>query len=141
MSLTNDYADPRLITSSNGHHRGLPQAPTQNPHQPSEQTREPTKDNWDTNEKEVLSLFPDICSDYLQQVAAEHQWDPQRTITHILDQQDDNLPYPTKKQSLKRKRQESEQEESRKTQKTLPPVQERLAGKDSAYVSSYTKAS
>jgi len=53
----------------------------------------------------ILLIFPDICPNYLETLAAEHEYDHEQLITHILDQIDNNRPYPRRQRStLKRKR-------------------------------------
>lgn len=54
----------------------------------------------------VLAVFPDICPDYLQSISAENEHNQERTITHILDQSENGIAYPTRQRSgQKRKRQ------------------------------------
>ncbi|KAI5922539.1 hypothetical protein F4810DRAFT_701673 [Camillea tinctor] len=61
----------------------------------------------------VLLVIPDICPTYLEEIAAAHQYEPNATITAILDQQEEGKPYPTQPRNnpLKRKRSEEDDEE------------------------------
>jgi hypothetical protein len=55
----------------------------------------------------VLSLFPDICQDYLNEIYKNTAQSSGRLIAHILDQTEKGRPYPKskdKQKSLKRKR-------------------------------------
>lgn len=54
----------------------------------------------------VITLFPDICPDYLKEKSEELAYDHQSIVGHILDQVDSGIPYP-KRAGLKRKRQSS----------------------------------
>lgn len=94
-------------------------------------------------EEAVLSCFPDICPDYLKSQAAEHEWDSERLIVHILDEQDKGKQYPKRLTLLKRKRQlqeEEEQNDEEEMRRKFEKGDPRLASKDRDYVKSYTKA-
>ncbi|EFX06015.1 ring finger protein [Grosmannia clavigera kw1407] len=54
----------------------------------------------------VLTLFPDICPDYLKEKSEELAYDHESIVGHILDQVEKGFPYP-KRAGLKRKRQSS----------------------------------
>lgn len=54
----------------------------------------------------VLSLFPDICPEYLQETSESLAYDYESVVSHILDKIDDGPSYP-RRSGLKRKRQPS----------------------------------
>jgi E3 ubiquitin-protein ligase RNF216 len=93
-------------------------------------------------EEAVLSCFPDICPDYLETQAAQHEWDSERLIVHILDEQEKGKQYPKRPSLLKRKRQlrEEEQNDEEEMRRKFEKGDPRLASKDRDYVKSYTKA-
>lgn len=66
-------------------------------------------------EETVLSCFPDICRDFLRKTAIGHEWDSQRLITHLLDEQEKGRSYPRRPTPLKRKRPEQEDESEEET--------------------------
>lgn len=51
----------------------------------------------------VLSIFPDICPEYLEDLAIQYAYDHEALISAILDQFEGGKPVP-KRVSLKRKR-------------------------------------
>ncbi|KAI1736787.1 hypothetical protein F4680DRAFT_249810 [Xylaria scruposa] len=57
---------------------------------------------------DVLVVFPDICPDYLAQLAVQHNYQPDTILSMILDTQEKTGSYPTKNHTesnpLKRKR-------------------------------------
>jgi E3 ubiquitin-protein ligase RNF216 len=95
---------------------------------------------WETA---VLNCFPDICPDFLKTHGPDHAWDPQRIITHLLDEQEKGHSYPKRPNQRKRKRptedeekgEDEEEEMRRKFEKADP----RLASKGRDYVKRYTK--
>lgn len=92
-------------------------------------------------EEAVLSCFPDICLNYVKSEAVKHDWDPQRLIIHILDEQDKGEPYPKRPRPLKRKRQqEQEKSDEEEMRKKLEKEDARLAEKGSGYVRTYARA-
>jgi E3 ubiquitin-protein ligase RNF216 len=93
-------------------------------------------------EEAVLSCFPDICPDYLETQAAQHEWDSERLIVHILDEQEKGKQYPKRPSLLKRKRQpqEEEQNDEEELRRKFEKGDPRLASKGRDYVKSYTKA-
>ncbi|KAK5987997.1 E3 ubiquitin-protein ligase-like protein [Cladobotryum mycophilum] len=56
--------------------------------------------------RNVTSVFPDICPDYLRNLASKHGFDAPTVISIIVDQEEDRKPYPrrVKNNALKRKR-------------------------------------
>jgi hypothetical protein len=60
----------------------------------------------------VLLIFPDICPNYLERVAAERNYDAEQVTTFVVDEVEQNRPYPRRPQtSVKRKREESNEPE------------------------------
>lgn len=93
-------------------------------------------------EEAVLSCFPDICPDFLKTQAADHDWDPQRLTTHLLDEQEKGKSYPKRPGLLKRKRPERDEGKEEKEDDLRNQFEEgdpRLASKDRAYVNAYTR--
>lgn len=111
-----------------------------------------TGDKWPTFWAGVVSVFPDICPEYAQQMAAENNWSPDAFISLVLDDQDKGVPYPTRAPAPKRKRDDDdddEEEEDKReaeatvredTEKFLQKREER-ARKSFDYLTAYTKAS
>jgi TRIAD3 protein (E3 ubiquitin-protein ligase RNF216) len=92
-------------------------------------------------EAAVLSCFPDICPDFLRTQAANHEWDPQRITTYLLDEQEEGRSYPKRAGLLKRKRPEKEEEKAQdEDDQQFIEGDPRLGSKDRAYVKVYTKA-
>lgn len=95
---------------------------------------------WETA---VLNCFPDICPDYLNTQGPEHACDPQRIITHLLDEQEQGRSYPKRSNSLKRKRpkdeEENEENEEEELRRRFENADPRLASKGRDYVKLYTK--
>ncbi|GKT93449.1 RING finger protein [Colletotrichum tofieldiae] len=58
----------------------------------------------------VLSVFPDICPDFLEETAVRFEYNPDQTIDDILSLTENGKPYPKRSyfKSLKRKREGSE---------------------------------
>ncbi|KAI2636077.1 hypothetical protein GGS21DRAFT_64050 [Xylaria nigripes] len=58
---------------------------------------------------DVLLIFPNICPDYLAQLALEHGYKPDAVISVILDRQEQGVGYPTQSSaaSISRKRKRS----------------------------------
>lgn len=55
-------------------------------------------------ENAVLSCFPDMCPDHLNELAAQYQWGHAQLITAVLDSLEKGISYPKRAKSLKRKR-------------------------------------
>ncbi|KAJ8123557.1 hypothetical protein O1611_g9559 [Lasiodiplodia mahajangana] len=66
------------------------------------------EDNEVSCKNNVLFLFPDICPDYLAELALQHNYESDAVISAILDKQENGENYPTKTKleprSRKRKR-------------------------------------
>ncbi|CAK7199689.1 hypothetical protein SEUCBS139899_002372 [Sporothrix eucalyptigena] len=60
---------------------------------------------------EVFGMFPDICSDYLQETCESLAYDVEAVISHILDKIDNGFKYPTRPPT------EKEMERERKRRK------------------------
>jgi TRIAD3 protein (E3 ubiquitin-protein ligase RNF216) len=91
-------------------------------------------------EEDVLSCFPDICPDHLKIQAAEHQWESQNIITRLLDDLENDKPYPKRPALLKRKRPEKiEKDEEEEMRPKFEEEDPRLAGKDQTYQNLYIK--
>ncbi|KAK4237352.1 hypothetical protein C8A03DRAFT_44770 [Achaetomium macrosporum] len=91
-------------------------------------------------EEAILSCFPDICLDYLRSEAARYEWDSERLMDHILDQQEKGFPYP-RANILKRKRPEKdEQDEHAEMRRKVEIGDPRHANKGFDYVKHYTNA-
>ncbi|KAK4098303.1 hypothetical protein N658DRAFT_432311, partial [Parathielavia hyrcaniae] len=78
-------------------------------------------------EQAVLACFPDICLEFLKSEAAKHDWDSQRLISHLLDEQEQGRQYPKQSSPLKRKRPEKDEENveeaaRRRYERAKPPV-------------------
>ncbi|KAK1755594.1 Rad4 transglutaminase-like domain-containing protein [Echria macrotheca] len=56
----------------------------------------------------VLKCFPNICPEYLLQVATRLEFDSETIITHILDEQERGVHYPVQPNPVKRKRKREE---------------------------------
>ena len=89
-----------------GQERQLQQRQEQH-HQPQQHHQPPQAMNIDADIKTactlaLLSLFPEICPDFLQKTSEHLQYDYESIASHLLDQIDDGKPYPQR--SLKRKR-------------------------------------
>ncbi|KAL8298233.1 hypothetical protein RB597_006878 [Gaeumannomyces tritici] len=64
-----------------------------------------TGDGQETCADAVISVFPDICPNYLDSITKEKDFNSEVVISHILDQLDDGKSYPRRaKANLKRKR-------------------------------------
>ncbi|KAL2018220.1 hypothetical protein VTK56DRAFT_1127 [Thermocarpiscus australiensis] len=79
--------------------------------------------------EDILGIFPDICPKYLEAAAAENEWDSQRLIDHLLDEQEKGRSYPKRPKSLKRKsdqkeddRKDDEEEELRRKFLKAEPI-------------------
>jgi TRIAD3 protein (E3 ubiquitin-protein ligase RNF216) len=93
-------------------------------------------------EEDVSNCFPDICPDYLKSQAAQHGWDAQALITHLLDDLEKGQSYPKRPNPLKRKRlpekdEKGDEEEMRQKFEDGDP---RLASKGPEYTHLYIKA-
>lgn len=55
----------------------------------------------------VLMIFPDICPDYLEQLAVQHAYDHEALISAILDLSEKGGPLP-RRATLKRKRESAD---------------------------------
>ncbi|KAK3687763.1 hypothetical protein B0T22DRAFT_379066 [Podospora appendiculata] len=90
----------------------------------------------------ALSCFPDICLDHLEKAGAEHRWNHQHFISHVLDQQEKGKPYPTHTKSLKRKREAKSEgdsaDESGELQKRFEQVN-RPQNVDAGYAKLYLR--
>lgn len=65
--------------------------------------------------REVTALFPDVCPQFLQSIAAPLQFSPQAVINHILDLIESGQTYKKREQpqkhTTKRKRDTDEQDD------------------------------
>lgn len=97
--------------------------------------------SWETA---VLNCFPDICPEFLKTQGPDHAGDPQRIITHLLDEQEKGHSYPKRSNLLKRKRPEEDEEkgenEEEEMRRKFERADPRLASKGREYVKLYTKA-
>lgn len=78
----------------------------------------------------IISMFPDICPEYLSRIAAERRYDITAVSTHIVDQAESGNSYP-KRPNLKRKRSDFEAED---------PVAEAIRKYDSPFRHDEAKA-
>lgn len=82
----------------------------------------------------VLGVFPDIDHDHLARICDEAGWDPDTVVERILNDQDQNHPYPkAPKGKLKRKREENE-DPSENAAKKWDSEDRRLKHKDGVYL-------
>lgn len=70
-------------------------------------TEEPGDDSKAECIAHTISMFPDICPDYLSRISIEHRYDIAAVSTYIVDQAESGNSYP-KRPSLKRKRSDFE---------------------------------
>lgn len=87
--------------------------------------------------KTVLAVFPDICPDYLARLAAEHEHDHERLITHILDQSDNGAAYPKRPKSARKRKRSDENDGEAKAEdesKKFDNPSRRLEQKSLTYV-------
>ncbi|OHF00534.1 ubiquitin-conjugating enzyme [Colletotrichum orchidophilum] len=84
----------------------------------------------------VLSVFPDICLQYLEETATKVNHDPNQTIDSILSSTENGAIYPkaSRKKSLKRKRGESEDDEEKANLLRLYASPNRLKEFDGPYI-------
>lgn len=87
----------------------------------------------------VLTCFPDLCHDYFLQVAPQHDWDSERLVIYLLDEQEKGNPYPKRSLSLKRKRpKEDEKDEEEENRKKFESAGPGHIGKGRDYIKVYT---
>ena len=109
------------------------------PHRhPTRKMSEPGKIEEEVKEacrEAVLSLFPDICPDFLRRICEEQSHDYERAVTHILDQSENGKSYPKRPRlSRKRKRSDDDAEESDDGAKRFDNDERRRQPKHLAYL-------
>lgn len=87
----------------------------------------------------ILACFPDICREYIAKLGDLHQWSSESAIIFVLDELENNRPYPKLMPSSKRKR-PSQEEENEEEQARRKFEGQRHIGKDRHYIRSYHKA-
>ncbi|KAK4173608.1 putative E3 ubiquitin-protein ligase [Triangularia setosa] len=90
-------------------------------------------------EEAARNFFPDICPDYLRNIAKSQTWTAQGIIEHILDQQENGNKYPKRSKSLKRKRANSHEDIEEELRKKFE-AEPRHQGKPPEYFKKYKAA-
>ncbi|KXX77262.1 Protein ariadne-1 [Madurella mycetomatis] len=126
-------------------HFGLPSAPGDDPRRSptvarSEDPPSSEEDGRTECRDYALGCFPDMCPEYLEKVAAEHQWVTEDLIYYLLDEQEKGHTYPKRSRPLKRKLPDPEEGAAEEARKKFVAEDPRRAGKGQHYFKSYIKA-
>jgi hypothetical protein len=83
----------------------------------------------------VLGIFPDICPQYLTNIAEERGYDLEALVSFIADQCEQRKPYPKAKQSSKKRKRESfDEDEAENAVKQFDNPQRRSLRKSTPYI-------